>query len=69
MDLLSSRTLSRGNIDRAVVEQGGIRVVAVHFEDFGNKAAAGPALNLDDDVEGIADVCLDGGVRELYSAL
>ena len=63
MPSFASCVFSRGDINRAEVEQVGIGVVAVDFKDFGNESAAGTALDLNHDVERIADVCLDGGVR------
>ena len=53
----------------AVVEQVRIRVVAVDEENFGNVSAARPALDMDDDVERIGDVRLDGSERYLDAAL
>ena len=44
----------------AVVEQVRIRVVAVDKENFGNILSARPTLDMDDDVERIGNVCLDG---------
>jgi hypothetical protein len=48
-----------GHEHRAVVEKVRIRVVSVDKENFGNVSAPRPALDMDDDVEGIGDVCLD----------
>src|SRR5229473_4638452 len=53
----------------AVVEQVRIRVVSVDQEDFGNVSASRPALDVDDDIEGIGDVGLDGPIGELHAAL
>lgn len=52
-----------------VVEQVRIRVVAVDEKNFGNVSAARPALDMDDDVERIGDVCLHGAERQLHAAL
>ena len=56
-------------VDRAIVEEVGVRVVAVDFEDFGDEAAARAALDVNDDIERVADVGLDGAVRKLNAAL
>ncbi len=48
------------DVDSAEIEEIGIRVVAVDFEDFRDEAAAWPALYLNDDIQGIADIRLDG---------
>src|SRR5437016_13249657 len=49
-----------GDIDCAKVEQVGIGVVVVEFEHFGDKPAARPTLDLDDDIKRLRNVCLDG---------
>src|SRR5580700_9625828 len=54
---------------RAVVEQVRVRVVSVDKEDFGNVSASRPALDMDDHIERIRDVCLNGAIRDVYSAL
>jgi len=46
-----------------------IAVKAVNFKYFRNIAATRTALDLDDDVERIGDVGLDGVIGELYTAL
>ena len=56
-------------VDRAVVEEIGIGVVIVDFEDLGDIAAPRPTLNLNHDMEGVADIALDGAVRQLDAAL
>src|SRR5438094_10469539 len=58
-----------GDIDCAKVEQVGIGVVVVDFKHFGDKAAARPALDLDDDIKRIRNVGLDGAVRNLDTTL
>src|ERR1700757_579260 len=57
------------DINRAEVEEVGIRIVAVDFEHFGDEASAGPELYLNDHVQRIADVGLDGKVRKLDAGL
>jgi hypothetical protein len=47
-------------IDRAEVEQISVGIVAVDFEHFGNETPSWPALDLNEDIEQIADVGLDG---------
>jgi hypothetical protein len=46
-------------VDRAVIEQIGVGVEAVDFQDFGHEPAARPALEVNDHVERISDVCLN----------
>src|SRR3989442_649062 len=58
-----------GDIDCAKVEQVGIGVVVVDFEHFGDKPAARPTLDLDDDIKRIRNVGLDGAVRNLDATL
>src|SRR5713226_6651401 len=57
------------DVDGAKVEQVGVGIVAVDFEDFGNEPSARPAFDLDDDVQRIPDVRLDGAVRKFHAAL
>src|ERR1700738_1453674 len=59
----------RSGIYSAKVEQVGVGIVAVDFEDFGNESSPRPAFDLDDDVQRIADIALDRAVRELDAAL
>jgi len=47
-------------VDRAVIEEIGIGIIAVDFEDFRNVAASRPPLDLNDDMERVGDVALDG---------
>jgi hypothetical protein len=61
--------LSLSRIENAVVEQVGIRVVAVDFEHFGNEAASRPSFHLDNDIKRIGNICLDGAVRKVDPAL
>jgi hypothetical protein len=63
MDSFPSCLFSRRDVNRTEVEEIGIGIVAVDFEDLGNETATGTALDLNHDVERIADVRLDGGVR------
>src|SRR5580704_12875716 len=58
-----------GQEHRAIVEQVGIRVVSVDKENFGNISAPRPTFDLDDDIERIGDVSLDGSVRKFDTAL
>ena len=54
-----SCALLGSDVDGAEVEKIGLRIVAVDLEDFGNESPAGPSLYVDDDVEGIGDICLN----------
>jgi hypothetical protein len=56
-------------VDHAVVEKIGVGVVAVDFEDFRDIAASRPAIDLNHDMEGVADIALDGAVGQLDAAL
>ena len=42
------------------VEKVGVRVVAVDLKNFGNESPTGSSFNMDNDVEGIGNICLDG---------
>src|ERR1700732_323186 len=64
-----SRVVLLGQEDCAVVEQVRIRVVTVDEENLGNVSASRAAFDLDDDIEGISDVCLDCPIREVHAAL
>ena len=44
-------------------------MVSFDFEDFGNVSAPGPTLKLDDDVERVGDVGLDGPIGQVYTTL
>jgi hypothetical protein len=57
-----------GQEHRAVVEQVCIRVVAVDEQDFGNVSAPRAALDMDDDIEGIRDVCLNSSKAKVRPA-
>src|SRR5882757_6775205 len=46
-----------------------VGIVALDFDDFGDEASAGAAFEMHDDVERIADVGLNGAVREVDAAL
>ena len=50
-------------------EQVCLRIVSVDQENFGNVPASRPALDMDDDVERISDVGLDGTIGEVHAAL
>jgi hypothetical protein len=52
-----------GQVNGTVVEQVRIRVISVDQENLGNVSAAWPALDMDDDVERIGDVCLYSSER------
>src|SRR5713226_7704951 len=56
-------------INRAVIEEIGVRVVAVDFEHFRDVAASGPAFDLNDDMERVSDIAFNGAVRQLDTAL
>jgi len=47
----------------------GVRIVAIDFEDFGDEPPSRSSFDVDDDVEGIGDVCLDRSVRQFNSTL
>jgi hypothetical protein len=51
----------------AVVEQVRVRLVSVDQQDFGNVPSAWPSFEVDDDIEGIGNVRLDGPIREVYA--
>jgi len=46
-----------------------VGIVALDFHDFGDEASPGAAFEMHDDVERIADVGLNGAVREVHAAL
>ncbi|MGB9434588.1 MAG: hypothetical protein WBQ89_20255 [Candidatus Acidiferrum sp.] len=46
--------------NRGVVEKIRIRVVSVDFKDFGHKSASWSALDVNDNVDGLTDVGLNG---------
>src|SRR5882757_4402009 len=46
-----------------------VGIVALDFHDFGDESPAGAAFEMHDDVERIADVGLNGAVREVDAAL
>jgi len=56
MDSFASCVFSRRDINRGEVEQIGIGIVTVDFKHFGNKAATGTSFDLNDHVEGVADI-------------
>src|SRR5258708_26257831 len=56
-------------VDRAVIEEVGVRVVAVDFEHFRDEATPGPALDLNDDMERVSDIAFNVAVLELDTAL
>lgn len=58
-----------GRVNLAEVIGVSCRVVTGNFDDFGNKPASWSAFELEDDVERIADVVLDGAIRELDATL
>ena len=64
-----SYELLRGDIDGAEIEEIGIRVVTVDFEDFGDESAARPSFDVDDDVQRVTDVCFNGAVGQFHAAL
>ena len=49
-----------GQVHGAVVEQVRIGVISVDEENLGNVSASRPALDMDDDIERIRDICFDG---------
>jgi hypothetical protein len=55
-----------GGINCAEVEQIGVGIVAVDFEHFGNETPSWPALDLNQGIEQIANVGLDG-VGAIYN--
>jgi len=52
-----------GDIHGAKVKKVGVRVVAIDFEDFRDEPPSRSSLDVDDDVERIGNICLDGSVR------
>jgi len=50
--------LLRSYIDGTEIEEIGVRIVAVDFEDFRDESATRPSFNVDDDIERVTDVCL-----------
>ena len=58
-----------GRVNLAEVIGVGCGVVAGNFDDFGNESFSWPAFELNDDVERVADVVLDGAIRELDATL
>jgi hypothetical protein len=69
MKKFHSYVLLGSDIDGGEIEKVCVGIVAVDFKDFGNESSPGPALDLNDNVQRIADVGLDGAVRELDAAL
>jgi hypothetical protein len=63
--LLESQTGANTSL---LVEEVRVGVVTVDQENFGNVSAARTAFDIDDDVKGIRDVCLDGSERQLDAA-
>jgi len=59
MKKLRSCLLLGSDVHRAEIEEVRVRVVAVDFQDFGDEPPAGSSFNVNDDVEGIGDVCLN----------
>jgi len=59
----------RRYIDGAKIKQISVGIEAVDFEDFGNEPSPRPAFDLDNDVQRIADVRLDGAIRKFHAAL
>jgi hypothetical protein len=47
------------DVDGAEIEEIGVGVIAVDFEDFGDESAARPSFDVDDDIERVADVCFN----------
>jgi hypothetical protein len=64
-----SCVLLGSDVDRAEVEKVRVGVVTVDLKDFGDESPAGPSLDVNDDVERIADVCLNRTVRQLNPTL
>ena len=61
--------LSRGDIDRGEIKKVGIGIVAVDFKNFGDVPTPRPALDLNHDMQAVADIALDGAVRQLDTTL
>lgn len=55
--------------DRTKVITVGFRVIAAKFENFGDESLSWPALQLDEDVQGIGDVAFDRAIRQFDPAL
>ncbi len=47
------------DVHGAKVKKVGVRIVAIDLEDFRDEPASRSSFDVDDDVEGIGDVCLD----------
>jgi len=58
-----------GRVNLAEVIGVGCRVVTGNFDDFGNKPASWSAFELEDDVQRIADIVLNGSIWEFDAAL
>src|ERR1700735_47592 len=67
--LARSWVFSRSDVNRAEVEQIGVRVVALDLEHFGDEPASRAPFDLHDDVQRISDICLHGTVRRINAAL
>jgi hypothetical protein len=48
--------------NKSVVVFIAVRIIAVDFDDFGNKVPAWPAFEIDDDIYRITDIAFDGPV-------
>ena len=59
----------RCHVDRTEVEQVGVGIVAVDLKHFGDETASGAALDLDNNIQRISDIGLDGAVWQLDAAL
>jgi hypothetical protein len=56
-------------VDRAVVKEIGVGVVTIDFEHLGNIPTPWPPFDLNHDMDGVADIALDGTVRKFDAAL
>jgi hypothetical protein len=55
--------------NEAVVVFIPVGIVAVDFHDFGDETPARAAFKVHDDIHGIADIGLDGAIRQVHAAL
>ena len=53
----------------ATIEQVRVRVVSVDQKDFGNVSAPRPALDMNDNVERVSDIGLNGSIRKFNATL
>ncbi len=67
--LLEERGLDLGRKDGRKIVAVQVGVVTANLQDLRNESSSWPAFELNDDVERIADVGLDGAIRQFDAAL